>query len=78
MRHELREGGVPTAVHFPPQHHVDWFRAHAEIGRGGLSVADAYADRVLSLPLHAEMSVGDVERFVTTLGGAVAGAVASA
>jgi dTDP-4-amino-4,6-dideoxygalactose transaminase len=78
VQRELREAGVPTAVHSPPQHHVDWFRAHAEIGRGGLSVADACADRVLSLPLHAKMSVGDVERVVTTLGGAVAGAVASA
>jgi len=71
VQHELREAGVPSAVHFPPLHHFDWFRARAEIGRGGLSVADTYADRVLSLPLHAEMSVGDVERVVTTLRGAV-------
>src|SRR5262245_17498668 len=71
VQHELREAGVPSAVHFPPLHHFDWFRARAEIGRGGLSVADAYADRVLSLPLHAEMSLGDVERVVTTLRGAV-------
>ena len=52
-------------------HHFDWFRAHAEIGRGGLAVADAHAERVLSLPLHAEMTLGDVERVVTTLGGAL-------
>jgi dTDP-4-amino-4,6-dideoxygalactose transaminase len=69
---------VPTAVHFPPLHHFDWFRAHAEIGRGGLAVADAYADRVLSLPLHAEMTLGDVERVVTTLRGALAAVATSA
>ena len=45
VQQRLRDGGVPTAVHFPPLHHFDWFRAHAEIGRGGLAVADAYADR---------------------------------
>jgi dTDP-4-amino-4,6-dideoxygalactose transaminase len=72
VQQRMRDGGVPTAVHFPPLHHFDWFRAHAEIGRGGLAVADAHGGRVLSLPLHAEMTVGDVERVVTTLRGAVA------
>jgi dTDP-4-amino-4,6-dideoxygalactose transaminase len=72
VQRNLREAGVPTAVHFPPLHQFDWFRAHAEIGRGGLAVADAFADRVLSLPLHAEMTVGDVERVVTTLRDVVA------
>jgi dTDP-4-amino-4,6-dideoxygalactose transaminase len=78
IQQRLREEGVPTAVHFPPLHHFDWFRAHAEIGRGGLAVADAHADRVLSLPLHAEMTLSDVERVATTLRGAVAGAPATA
>jgi dTDP-4-amino-4,6-dideoxygalactose transaminase len=73
----LLDGGVPSAVHFPPLHHFDWFRAHAEIGRGGLAVADAHARRVLSLPLHAEMTLGDVERVITTLRGALRGAPAS-
>jgi dTDP-4-amino-4,6-dideoxygalactose transaminase len=36
-------------------------------------VADAHADRVLSLPLHAEMTLSDVERVVTTLGGVLEG-----
>ena len=73
VQERLRDDGVPTAVHFPPLHHFDSFRAHAEVGRGGLAVADAYARRVLSLPLHAEMTLGDVERVATALRGGVAG-----
>jgi dTDP-4-amino-4,6-dideoxygalactose transaminase len=71
VQRDLRDAGVPTAVHFPPLHHFDWFRAHAEIGRGGLATADAHAGRALSLPLHAEMATGDVERVVATLGQAL-------
>jgi dTDP-4-amino-4,6-dideoxygalactose transaminase len=77
VQQRLRDDGVPTAVHFPPLHHFDRFRAHAEIGRGGLAVADAHAARVLSLPLHAEMTLSDVERVVTTLRGALAGSSAA-
>jgi dTDP-4-amino-4,6-dideoxygalactose transaminase len=78
LQPRLRDEGVPTAVHFPPLHHFDRLVVHAEIGRGGLAVADAHANRVLSLPLHAEMTLSDVERVVTTLGGAVAGVSARA
>jgi dTDP-4-amino-4,6-dideoxygalactose transaminase len=64
--------GVRTAVHFPPLHHLSWFREHAEIGPGGTPVADALAPRVLSLPLHPAISDADVDTVCQALADALA------
>lgn len=53
--------GVRTAVHFPPLHHLTWFREHAVVGPGGLPVADALAPRALSLPLHPAITGAEVD-----------------
>lgn len=57
---ELARAGVPTSIHFRPLHHLQWFRGDAELGVGGLPVADQLASRALSLPLHTGMSSDDV------------------
>jgi dTDP-4-amino-4,6-dideoxygalactose transaminase len=64
--------GVRTGIHFPPLHHLTWFRDHAEIGPGGLPVADALAPRVLSLPLHPTLSDDDVDTVCQSLADALA------
>jgi dTDP-4-amino-4,6-dideoxygalactose transaminase len=64
--------GVRTAVHFPPLHHLSWFRDHAEIGPGGTPVADALAPRVLSLPLHPTITDADVDTVCHALADALA------
>jgi dTDP-4-amino-4,6-dideoxygalactose transaminase len=53
--------GVRTGIHFPPLHHLTWFRENATLGPGGTPVADALAPRVLSLPLHPTLSDTDVD-----------------
>jgi dTDP-4-amino-4,6-dideoxygalactose transaminase len=71
VRSTLADAGVGTSVHFRPLHRFAWFREHAVAGPGGLSVADAVADRVLSLPLHTRLTDDDVDRVVTVLDVAV-------
>jgi perosamine synthetase len=64
--------GVRTGIHFPPLHHLTWFRGNAEIGPGGVPVADALAPRVLSLPLHPTLSEADVDTVCHALADALA------
>ena len=64
--------GVPTSIHFPPLHHLTWFRENAEIGPGGLGVADALAPRALSLPLHPNLGEADVDTVCQVLADALA------
>lgn len=63
--------GIPTSVHFQPLHRFEWMAKNAEVGRGGVEVAEKMAGRVLSLPLHTGLSLEDVDRVVTALGEAV-------
>lgn len=65
VRASMSEAGVDTSVHFTPLHRFDKLRARAQVG--DLRVADALADRVMSLPLHAGLSLGDVDRVVGSL-----------
>ena len=58
----LAGAGIRTGVHFPPLHHLTWFRENADIGPGGTPVADALAPRVLSLPLHPAITAEQVDR----------------
>lgn len=69
----LAANGIPTSVHFQPLHLFDWMAKNAEVGRGGLGVAQKMAGRVLSLPLHTGLSFEDVERVVTGLDQALQG-----
>jgi dTDP-4-amino-4,6-dideoxygalactose transaminase len=69
---DLDAAGVRTAVHFPPLHHLTWFREHAELGPGGTPVADALAPRVLSLPLHPRLTEAEVDEVCAALTTALA------
>lgn len=67
----MAEEGVSTSVHFRPLHHFAWFRRHARIGPGGVSVADELAGRTLSLPLHPRLRYDQVDRVCDALGRAL-------
>ena len=67
VRAILTEAGVSSSVHFTPLHQFTWFRQHAEIVSGGLPVADEFAPRMLSLPLHVGLTVDHVDRICTVL-----------
>lgn len=60
-RKELADRGVATAVHYAvPLHLHAACKGVARLG-GGLTVTEAVANQVLSLPIHAELSAEQVE-----------------
>jgi dTDP-4-amino-4,6-dideoxygalactose transaminase len=63
----LDRAGVRTGIHFPPLHTFTWFKEHAELGPGGTPVADAMAPRVLSLPLHAQITPAQIDQVCDAL-----------
>ncbi|MEI2655041.1 MAG: DegT/DnrJ/EryC1/StrS family aminotransferase [Microthrixaceae bacterium] len=68
----MRATGVITHVHFTPLHRYTWFATHAAIGPSGVKAAERLADHVLSLPLHTQLSLSDVDRVATTLAESIA------
>lgn len=59
----LRAAGVGTAIFYPrPVHGYDYMRRHT--GDVSMPVAEAAATEVLSLPVHPQLSEGDLERIV--------------
>jgi perosamine synthetase len=67
VQQQMAERGVSTSVHFRPLHRLAWFGEHLELGPGGTPVADAAAERALSLPLRPGLTLTDVDRVCTEL-----------
>jgi perosamine synthetase len=57
---QLGRRGIDCSVHFIPLHHQPFFRSLAT--PGGYPNADAAFRRIVSLPLHPSLDVGDVDR----------------
>lgn len=71
----LKSHGVATGIHFQGAHQFSYYR---DSRRGDLTVTEAAADRVLTLPLHSYMTEADLDRVVTAVRsfyGSTAGAV---
>jgi UDP-2-acetamido-2-deoxy-ribo-hexuluronate aminotransferase len=67
----LQAAGVPTAVHYPkPLHHQPAYAAHC--CPDCCPVSARLAQRVLSLPMSADLSEADQDRVVAALRAAVA------
>jgi UDP-2-acetamido-2-deoxy-ribo-hexuluronate aminotransferase len=67
----LKAAGVPTAVHYPrPLHRQPAFAAFA--GGDEFPVSDRAAERVLSLPMSADLADADQDRVVAALRRALA------
>lgn len=69
----LRSAGIGVGVHYPtPIHRTDAFR---EVGKnaGSFPVAEAAADRLLSLPMFPHLTLSQQERVVEELSRAVKG-----
>jgi dTDP-4-amino-4,6-dideoxygalactose transaminase len=67
----LRERGVGAQVHFPVPVHLQQAFAHLGHGRGDFPVAEAAADRILSLPLFPGIIPAQQERVAAELRRAV-------
>lgn len=68
----LNESGVQAAIHYPvPLHLQPAFRSYG-YAPGDFPVAEAAADRILSLPLYPHITPAQQERVVTALRAALA------
>ena len=61
----LEQAGIGSALHFPPVHLQDYYRARTPAGT--LPVSESVGERLLSLPLFPGMADTDVDRVVTAL-----------
>lgn len=70
VQSELKAAGIPTAVHYPiPIHLQPAYSAH--VASGSLSCSTDAAARVLSLPMHADLSAEVQQRIVDAVATAV-------
>ncbi len=70
IRSRMLDAGIQTGVHYQPNHALTFFR-HGEVLP--LPVIDNIFPRLLSLPLHPDLSLADVDYCVSKLLGAVSG-----
>ena len=67
----LDDDGVASKVYWdPPAHRTEYYRRESR-SRPTLPVTDDVASRVLSLPMHPELSRSEVNRVTTALQRAV-------
>lgn len=67
VQQRLKEKGIPTAVHYPvPLHLQPAFAALGQAG-GSFPVAEAAAQRVMSLPMHPYLSEEELREIVAAL-----------
>lgn len=63
----LRDHGVPTAVYYPVPMHMQPAYARFPQGAGGLPVTERIRERVLSLPMHADLDEATQDRIVAAV-----------
>ena len=71
VQKRLADGGVATGIHYSVPIHLQ--KAYANLGykRGVFPVAEATADRILSLPMFPELTDAQVDYVVNELAKAV-------
>jgi dTDP-4-amino-4,6-dideoxygalactose transaminase len=58
---ELAAAQIGTSVHFIPVHQLPYFQQVVQLPAGGLPVADAVFQQLISLPMDQGLSDEDVE-----------------
>jgi len=64
---ELGAAGIGTSVHFQPLHRFPLLAEACAVAPGGLATAEALAPRALSLPLHPDLDLDQVDRVCEVL-----------
>ncbi|NNC64311.1 MAG: DegT/DnrJ/EryC1/StrS family aminotransferase [Gammaproteobacteria bacterium] len=67
VRAALGERGIPTAVHYPVPLHLQPAFAFLDEPEGSFPTAEAVAGRVMSLPMHPNLSEREQDRVVSCL-----------
>lgn len=57
LKKHLESAGIPSMIYYPEPVHLQRAYESAEYGRGAFPVAEALAGKVLSLPMHTELNV---------------------
>jgi UDP-4-amino-4,6-dideoxy-N-acetyl-beta-L-altrosamine transaminase len=65
VMHDLKASGIGTMVHYIPVNRQPYYRQR--YGESRLSGAEAYYERVLSIPFYPSMQDADVDRVVAAL-----------
>lgn len=67
VQEKLKVAGVPTAVHYPvPLHLQPAYKDHCRVHRG-VPLAEKMAERVMSLPMSADLAETDLRHIVQAL-----------
>ncbi len=66
-RKKLAEAGIDSGIHYPVPLHLQPAYRHLQIKRGSFPVTEKVADRLISLPMYAEMSEAMIEHVAGTL-----------
>jgi dTDP-4-amino-4,6-dideoxygalactose transaminase len=72
VREKLAADGVQSGIHYPVPLHLTPAYAGLGYGRGDFPVAEAMADRILSLPMFPQLTAGQQEYVVERLFAALA------
>jgi dTDP-4-amino-4,6-dideoxygalactose transaminase len=67
LRDFLAERGIASDVHWPEPPHLQPAFAGLGYGKGSLPVTERLCERVVTLPMFAELSDGEVERMASAL-----------
>jgi perosamine synthetase len=67
----LADRGIASKIYFEPVHRSAYYRETYEKSVDHLSVTEELSERVLSLPMHPELSTEEIERVTDVLGVAV-------
>jgi dTDP-4-amino-4,6-dideoxygalactose transaminase len=78
VRANLTERGIATAVHYPTPIHLQPAYAELGLGRGSFERTERSADRVISLPMFAELSEEQIDLVVDALASSLPLAVSGA
>jgi UDP-2-acetamido-2-deoxy-ribo-hexuluronate aminotransferase len=65
LQQELKERGIPTAIHYPMPLHRQ--RAYSAYANGSLGNSEDVARRVISLPMHADLEAATQQRIVAAV-----------
>lgn len=63
----LRGAGIPTAVYYPVPMHLQPAYARFSNGPGSLPVTERLKDRVVSLPMHADLDAATQDRIIAAV-----------
>ena len=62
----LAEKGIPSMVYYPVALHLQQAFRTDEFGKGDFPISEELCDRVLSLPIHTEMTLEELDYIIST------------